>query len=233
MFMIAQLMVGPALVPGLMAAGLIFLAVGSVKLIGESLKAPEITGIIIMILAIVLLGASNLVIPVETFYFLEMGFLVRITLFSLILVLIMVGLVIVNRRSTRFRATSLALISGVLFALSNYWIAPMMGTIAHVFDGTFVLPELVLFAVACITLVMTNVFGLGTLQTAFKTGQANLLVPIQQIPIQVVPALVYLVVFALLPPSVESILLLLAGIGLIIISSFFLGRRQVLLEAIK
>lgn len=37
-YMIAQNLIGPALVPGLMAAGLIVLAIGSVKIIGETLR---------------------------------------------------------------------------------------------------------------------------------------------------------------------------------------------------
>ena len=37
-FMIAQIYIGPALIPGLMAFGLIFLAIGSVKIVGETLK---------------------------------------------------------------------------------------------------------------------------------------------------------------------------------------------------
>jgi hypothetical protein len=39
---IAQLYVGPALVPGLMAAGLIVLAIGSVKINREHLERPTI-----------------------------------------------------------------------------------------------------------------------------------------------------------------------------------------------
>ena len=48
-FMVAQLLIGPDLVPGLMAAGLIVLAIGSVRILGETLKRDEYIGIIIMI----------------------------------------------------------------------------------------------------------------------------------------------------------------------------------------
>ncbi len=37
-FLVAQSLIGPTLVPGLMASGLIVLAIGSVKIIGEALS---------------------------------------------------------------------------------------------------------------------------------------------------------------------------------------------------
>jgi drug/metabolite transporter (DMT)-like permease len=233
MFMLAQVYIGPALIPGLMAAGLIVLAIGSVKLIGESINKPEAMGITLLMAAIVLITLSEMVIDVPNYDFLNTGFLLRIFSFTLALVLLMVVSEYVSRRRKSLHAVSRATVSGLLFALSNYWIAPMMGTIVHILEGTFVLLELGLFAVACITLVLTNVFGIGTLQDAFKTGQANLLVPIQQVPIQLTPGLVYLFVFLLIPPTQSSLILFSVAIILIIASSFLLGRRQILVESIQ
>ncbi len=232
-FMLATNYIGPALVPGLMAAGLIVLAVGSIKLIHESIRAPEAVGITLMIVAIVLIGASSLVVDASTFNFLAPDFLLRISIFTAILFLIVVVLIVTERHSVKLKAISLALISGVMFALSNYWVSPLMGTIGHVLSGTFVLPELVLFSFAAVLLVLNNVVGISTLQTAFKSGQANILVPIQQVPIQVTPALVYFFVFAKAPPNQFSFMLLLMGIAAVVMSSFLLGRRQVMVEATR
>ncbi|MFW9943834.1 MAG: DMT family transporter [Candidatus Sifarchaeia archaeon] len=233
MFMLAQVYIGPALIPGLMAAGLIVLAIGSVKLIGESINKPEAMGITLLMAAIVLITLSEMVIDVPTYDFLDTGFLLRIFSFTFALTLLMLVAEFASRRRGSLHAVSRATVSGLLFALSNYWIAPMMGTIVHILEGTFVLLELGLFAVACITLVLTNVFGIGTLQDAFKTGQANLLVPIQQVPIQITPGLVYLFVFLLTPPTQSSLMLFSVAILLIIASSFLLGRRQILVESIQ
>ena len=74
---IAQLFIGPALVPGLTAVGLIVLAIGSVKIIGESLKPSEIFGIALMIFAIFLLSFSGLSIELIEFNYLEFNFLFR------------------------------------------------------------------------------------------------------------------------------------------------------------
>jgi multidrug transporter EmrE-like cation transporter len=230
-FMFATNYIGPALVPGLMAAGLIVLAVGSIKLIHESIRTPEAVGITLMIVAIIFIGASSLVVDASTFNFLAPDFLLRISVFTVILFALIVMLIVSERHSARFKAVSLALLSGVMFALSNYWISPLMGTIGHVLGGTFVLPELVLFSFAAVTLVLDNVFGISTLQTAFKSGQASILVPIQQVPIQVTPALVYFFVFARAPPNQFSFMLLLIGIAAVVVSSFLLGRRQVMMGA--
>jgi hypothetical protein len=123
--------------------------------------------------------------------------------------------------------------SGLFIAMSNYWIAILMATIVHVFDGTFVLLELVLFAISAAILVLDNIFALGTLQSAFLSGQANLIIPIQQVPIQIIPGFVFLLIFFLPVPSALSLVLFFGGVSLIVMSSFLLGRRQVALESIK
>jgi hypothetical protein len=51
---------GPALIPGLMAAGLIVLVLGSIWILGEKLGAAEIAAIALLVLSITLLGLSRL-----------------------------------------------------------------------------------------------------------------------------------------------------------------------------
>lgn len=231
-FMLAQVYIGPALIPGLMAAGLIVLAIGSVKLIGESLRLPEIIGTFMILIAIIAITLSALVIDVPAFNFLDIGFLIRISVFTSILSALLVIFYVLSHRWTGLRAICFAIISGFLFAMANYWISPLMATIVHVLAGTFVLPELVLFIVACLILIITNIFGLGTLQEAFKTGQASLTVPIQQVPVQIIPGLVYLFIFLIVPPTLFNLAWFALGVILILCGSYFLARRQALLETI-
>jgi hypothetical protein len=232
-FMLAQVYIGPALIPGLMAVGLIVLAIGSVKLIGESLTRTEIIGITLIMIAIFTIAFSNLVIDIVVFDFLETGFLIRVTLFTSATVALVLILEALLRKWTRIQAVARALMSGLFISMSNYWIAILMATIVHVFDGTFVLLELILFAVSAVILVLDNIFALSTLQTAFLSGQANLIIPIQQVPIQIVPGLVFLLIFFLPVPSILSLVLFFGGVGMIVASSFILGKRQVVLESIK
>ena len=58
-YMLAQSLIGPALTPGLMASGLVILAVGSVRMNRETLNTSEIIGIVLMILGILALGLSR------------------------------------------------------------------------------------------------------------------------------------------------------------------------------
>ncbi|RDE11548.1 MAG: hypothetical protein C4K48_11340 [Candidatus Thorarchaeota archaeon] len=232
-FMLAQVYIGPALIPGLMAVGLIVLAIGSVKLIGETLTRTEVIGITLIMTAIFTIAFSGLVIDIVVFDFLETGFLTRVALFTSALIVMILILEASHRRWTKIRAIARALMSGLFISMSNYWIAILMGTIVHVFDGTFVLLELGLFSISAAILVLDNIFALGTLQSAFLSGQANLIIPIQQVPIQIIPGLVFLLIFFLPAPTALSLVLFFAGVGLIVMSSFLLGRRQVALEAIK
>jgi len=232
-FMLAQIYIGPALIPGLMAVGLIVLAIGSVKLIGESLTRTEVIGITLIMAAIFTIAFSELVIDIIVFDFLETGFLTRVALFTSAIIVLILILETSQRRWTRIRAITRALMSGLFIAMSNYWIAILMATIVHVFDGTFVLLELGLFAISAVILVLDNIFALGTLQSAFISGQANLIIPIQQVPIQIIPGFVFLLLFFLPVPSALSLVLFFAGVGMIVMSSFLLGRRQVALDSIK
>ena len=232
-FMLAQVYIGPALIPGLMAVGLIVLAIGSVKLIGESLTRTEIIGITLIMAAIFTITFSELVIDIVVFDFLETGFLMRVAIFTFAIIAMILVLEASHRRWIKIRAVARALISGLFIAMTNYWIAVLLATIVHVFEGTFVLLELGLFAISAVILVLDNIFALGALQSAFLSGQANLIIPIQQVPIQITPGFVFLLMFLLPAPSLLSLILFFAGVGMIVMSSFLLGRRQVALESLK
>jgi hypothetical protein len=158
-FLLAQVRLGPALIPGLMATGLIVLAVGSARIVREALSLGELLGIILLIASAVLLGSSRLAIDLSSFDIFEHGFLGRAALFSA-------------------------------------------------------------------ALVLTNLFGIAELQRAFRVSRAAVAVPLQTLPTQVAPGLVYLLVFRLPPPSRAALWLFALGAGLILISSFLLGRRQ-------
>ncbi len=232
-YMTAQFFIGPALIPGFMASGLIVLAIGSIKIVGETLNKAEILGILLMIVAFFLLGISELSIDIASTNLLEISFIIRIMLFTLVVILFCFICYILQRESIRFKGILLALLSGLLFVLSNFWVSPIIGVLAKIFSGTFNLGEMLLFIISCIILILSNVLGVMTIQKSFTVGQASNLVPIQQIPTLLAPIVIYFLIFLLTPPSVFSIYYLIIGITLIIISSFLLGKRSAQLEEIK
>lgn len=232
-FIFAQIYIGPALVPGLMAAGLIVLAIGSVKIIGETLKKAEMIGIIFMIFAIMLLGFSEFSIDIAKINILEAAFIVRVVVFTILLFVLSGICEITALKSKKYKGILLSISSGLMFAISNFWISPLMGVIVRVFDGKASWGELIWFISASIILPLVNIIGTFRLQSAFKSGQASNLVPIQQVPIQIAPIFVYFLVFLLLAPNLFSTLYMFVGVAFIIVSSFLLGKRKAQMDEIK
>ena len=232
LFFIAQIYIGPTLIPGLMAAGLIVLAIGAVKIVGERLNTAEIIGIIIMILGISLLGFSNMVVDIANENFSDMALFTRIMIFTLVIYGLAFFFYFLQLRN-KFRGISLAIYSGFQFSLSNFWVSPLMGIIFLVFQGGASILEFILFILSVIILLCTNIFGITSIQKAFKEGQASNLIPIQQVPIQIIPPFYFISVFMLPINDISSLFLLISGIIFILISSFLLGKRQAQLEKIS
>ena len=232
-FMIAQLYIGPALIPGLMAFGLIFLAIGSVKIIGETLKKEEIIGIILMITAIFSLGLSELSVDIAGIDILAFDLIINMTIFTILLFLGSFICEILQRKIERLKGILLAISSGFQFSLTNFWIAPLMAVIAHVFGGNASLGEIILFIACAVILITASIIGIMKIQQSFKVANASLMIPIQQVPIQITPVIAYFLVFTLMPPTILPILYVIFGVSLIILSSFLLAKRQARLEAIK
>ena len=232
---LAQVIIGPALVPGLTAVGLIVLAIGSVKIIGESLKSSEYFGIFLMIFAIFLLCFSGLSIEIADINFMELDFLFRIYLYSGILFFLVILLYLFQKKTNKdgLRGISLALASGILYSIENVWMALMMVIAANLFLGIITLAEFIVLAIALLFTIVINVYGVISLQQAFQTGQASNLSPIQTVPIQLGPIIIYFFVFLLTPPSLISIIFMISGVFLILFSSFLLGKRQAQLEEIQ
>jgi hypothetical protein len=222
-FLLAQVRLGPALVPGLMATGLITLAVGSAWIVHEAPGFGELLGIGLLIASAVLLGGSRLAIDLASFDILEPGFLARAAVFSAAVTVLFFAL---RLRGGARRGVPAALGSGLLYVLSNFWVGPFTGAVLRLFRGELGLPVWGMFAFGSAVLVLTNLFGIAALQQAFRVSRAAVAVPLQSLPTQLAPGLVYLLVFRLPPPSRGSLWLFALGAGLILISSLLIGRRE-------
>lgn len=222
--------VGAGLVPGLSAFGLIIMAIGSIKLLHERLNRYDLVGIGLMIGGIAFLGFSQLEIKITNPSIFDTAFLIRASIFTLVLVSISLFCHFYQRKNERYRGFLLTIFSGSMFATSNLWVAVVMGLFGPVFgSGQY----LGLFAVTCIILIVTNVLGVFKMQQAFQHGDASKLIPVQQAPIQIGPVFVYFVIFIFIPPYVFSFPFMLGGVILVLTSSMFLAKRQAQLEAIK
>ncbi|MGZ6346053.1 MAG: hypothetical protein ACXWNC_00580 [Anaerolineales bacterium] len=227
-YMLAQSLIGPALTPGLMASGLIILAVGSVRMNQETLNSSEIVGIILMILGILALGLSGLAInssQVRT-TLANQSALQRIALFTVSFFVMSMITRLLSFRVKNRRGMLIALANGFLSCLSDFWVNPLLALIVIVLLGHGKPPQIIIFTIACFILVMVATTVTWTNQLAFKVAQASNVVPVAQVPIQIAPILVYFFIFTLTPPSSISVVYILVGTILTIVAGFLLGRRK-------
>ena len=227
-YMMAQSMIGPALTPGLMASGLIVLAIGSVRINHETLNASEIIGIGLMIIGVSFLGLSELGINQTQVRstLTNHNALVRIAIFTVSLFFISIAMRSVAHRINGRKGMFIALTNGFLACLSDFWINPLLALILIVLGGNGSLTQEIIFVIATLILMTTATVITWQNQLAFKVAQASNVVPVAQVPIQISPILVYFYIFALKPPSDISVVYILAGTILTIFSGFLLGRRK-------
>jgi uncharacterized membrane protein len=227
-YMVSQTFIGPALTPGLMASGLVVLAIGSVRMNGERLNVSEMAGVGLMIVGILFLGLSGLginALQVKAMLA-SRGALIRIFVFTASLLLLSLASRRMAVRIPARKGMFIALANGFLACLSDFWINPLLALIVIVLAGHGTSTQLALFGQAVLIFLLCG--GLITWQTqeAFKYAQASNILPVAQVPIQIAPVLVYFFIFALSPPSTLSVVYILTGTVLTIVSGFLLGRRE-------
>jgi len=234
-FMLAQNYIGPALVPGLMATGYIVLVLGSIRILGETLNRLEYTGILLLFFGVVLLGLSALDIRPETVLeaLAAPGTISRITVFTAAMFALWCLTHFAALRGKGRKGIIMGFSNGFPFSLSNFWIAPLLAVIRIVLGGTGTPHQIILFVVSCIIMIAVNLLGIRQTQEAFKYADAHNVIPMHQIPVQIAPILYYFYVFSLEPPSGRSVIYILTGALLIVVSGFFLARRQAELERIE
>ena len=226
-YMLAQSMIGPALVPGLMASGLIVLAIGSVRMNKEELNASEILGIILMVIGILFLGLSGLginAIQVRA-TLADPKALTRIAIFtscfiSFFITMRVLVIVIKNRRGM-----FIALGNGFISCMTDFWINPLLALAALVLSRRGTTAQILIVGIAASILVFGAMVITWQNQVAFKYAQASNIVPLAQVPIQIAPIIVYFYIFQLTPPRPISVFFILAGTILTIVAGFLLGRR--------
>lgn len=232
-YFIAIIFIGPAIVPGLMSVGLIVLALGSVKMLKETLGKEEIFGILLMIVGVTLLGFSELSIDVSTFNILESGFIFRIILFTIVVLFLAIIIEVLRRKHEKFKGLLMAVEAGLILSLNTVWASPGTTVVTHVIDGIIIEEEILFGIVIGIILLLIVAIGITIGQISLKYGQANILVPLTSVPIQTIPVMAFFMVFLSKPSNILSVPHLIIGFIFIISSSFLLSKRQTKLEQVN
>ncbi len=155
-YMLAQSMIGPALTPGLMASGLVVLAVGSVRMNHEYLNTSEIIGIGLMIFGILFLGLSGMAINSAQVRatLANHAALQRIAAFTTSFLLFSVTTRCLASRIKNRKGMLIALANGFLACLSDFWINPLLALIVIVLSGYGTNLQLIIFTIAALILTM-------------------------------------------------------------------------------
>jgi len=232
-YIIAQAIIGGALVPGLGASGMIVLVIGATKIIGEKIEPSELVGIFLCMLGILLIGLSELSIKGDLNYFTDLSFNLRIGLLTVILMVLWIFFRIAGKKRLQKKALYLALAAGIPFTIGNLWLQPFIVAIASLFSGSAGIFEIVVFLTCSIFVSIPNILGIKHLQDAFKNFNVSKISPIQAIPIQVIPIFIYFFVYFKPVPSIFSIIFIVGGIISIITCGFLLSKKQEVMESIK
>jgi drug/metabolite transporter (DMT)-like permease len=226
----AQSLIGPALLPALVASGLLILAIASTRLLHEDLKPSEWLGVALLAAGITLVGLSGLEIRRSEVDLLDGKILTRAAIFSAGLALYW-GLTWLGALRLRglARGLLLAVSSGAPYSLSNLWVLPFLITIGPVFSGAADPVYLVTLILSGLILALAVVLGLWETQEAFRYAPANKVLPIQQAPQQIAPILIYVFVYQRTAQGV-ALEVAIAGVVLILVGGFLLGNRQAEME---
>ncbi len=224
--MLAQSKIGPAIIPGLMAIGLIVLTIGAVRLAGESFDADDIAGILLVIAAVTFFGLSQLSVDMQSIDLWEPAFLLRLGLFTVVVAALSLLCHFLQKTNVRLRGILRTLNAGLLLSQSNLWLGILMAFLAKWGAGTFSPLDLLPFVIASGIVFAGSMLGIAETQRAFQFGEASKLVPIQYVPVQILPIVAYFVVFRLGSSSPFAVPMALGGIVLVLSGAVLLARRQ-------
>ncbi len=224
-----HMLVGPSVLQGLNAVGLIVLAIGAAHILKEKLNRAEIIGIVVNIIGVVFFGFAGLFVENDNYDFTDTSFLIRILIFTGIFTIASIICDIFKKNSPIFPALE----SGFQFLIVAPWMSVIIETIGKTFIGITSMNEIILFTISCVVLPITNYIGIVRLQQAYVYGQAANLRIVQMIPTQIGPLIYFYFIYRQLSPTYLSLPFALIGTSLILLSAFLPGTREVQLRKIQ
>lgn len=224
--MLAQSKIGPAIIPGLMAVGLMVLAVGAVRLAGEAFSFCDVAGISLVIAAVIIFGLSRLAVDMQSIDLYEPAFLLRLGFFTFVVAALSLVCHIQQKTNVRLRGILRTLNAGLLLSQSNLWLGVLMAFLTRWGAGMYGMLDLLSVVVASGIVFVGSMLGIAETQRAFQFGDASKLIPIQYVPSQIIPIAAYFLVFSLHPATPSALPLALAGIALVLTGAVLLARRQ-------
>lgn len=223
---LAQAKIGPTILPGLMAIGLIVLAIGASKLADERLRSGEVIGIVLVMAAVTAFGMSRLSVDVRSIDLYEPAFLQRLSIFTAAVAMLSLACYLGQKRSMRAKGIFKTLNAGLMYSQSNLWLGILMALLARWGSGAFSALDLPYILIASGIVAAGSLLGISETQGALRLGDVSKLIPMQHVPSQILPIAAYFIVFSRRLDASLSLLLALLGIVFVIAGAFLLARRQ-------
>lgn len=202
--------------------------IGAVRLGGESIDSGDIAGILLVIAAVVVFGLSRLSVDMQSIEIWEPAFLLRLGLFTVVVAVLSFVCHIIQKTNIRLRGILRTLNAGLLLSQSNLWLGILMAFLAKWSTGKFSLIDLLPVVIASGIVFTGSMLGIAETQRAFQFGEASKLVPIQYVPVQILPITAYFIIFRYISSNPFSLPLALGGIVLVLSGAVLLARRQII-----
>ncbi len=199
-----QMMIGPTLIPGLAALGMIIIPIGASKYLNEKNGLTEYAGITMIIISVILLSFSRLSIDTESIQWLSEDMFLRTLryiggLTAAAVVLLIGGFMI--RQKLHFRSILYSVSAGIALAIGNILTAPLSHQMTLMSRHSAGRNNLVYFIVLLIYIVAVNAYAVIIMQHAYTLSHVSVLMPVQQTPIQIIPILSHFYFFDAAFPS--------------------------------
>jgi hypothetical protein len=205
-------LIGPALTPGLIAVGLGILPLLAAVKDKTRIRSRELAGLACVVGSAVCIGLSRLTVTMSPAMLADVSLLLRTAALVGAAVVLALLLGAAGARTKRRAAGYLLTLAAGLWLGTT---GPAVGFLAAALQR---LPQgidrmlLLAGGTALLVAVAGSVLGIAVTQRAFQHGSAHVLVPIQYLPVQMIPLLSFFLVFRPFTPAPASIGLALLGI---------------------
>jgi drug/metabolite transporter (DMT)-like permease len=193
--MAAYMAIGPTLPPALNSIGLAAIPILARIFLGERSPVRSYAGAVVMALAVACIGLSGVAIAPESVNWVDSGFLLRAAMAVACVLGVSMAFIWSGLHSRSSGTTSLALAAGAAQALTNALMAPIAGQIGRLFSGNLGLTGFIIAGVTSVALAAVNFGAIAIGQLALRKGAVVVVIPLQQLPIQVVPLVFHIALY--------------------------------------
>jgi hypothetical protein len=161
---------------------------------------------------------------VRDFDYFDAGYLIRIFTFSAGSIGVIAVMTVIRYKFEKKRTVMMALTGGTCQGMVQAWLPPFLGMIYRFGNPSGL--EVGFFFVSGIILGIYGIVGTITIQKAFQTGDGSIVIPLRMVPLQLIPILLFLIVYQVEPPRTYSVWFLAFAGLFIVIGAAILGNKQ-------